>query len=364
MKLSIATQSIIRVGILLALVTASGATQAAENTADIVTVFPRGLSPGDTVMMVAPAGSLNKPRVILAKQRLEELGFEVVLPETIFRKAGYLAGSDQQRVDELNHAFANKNVDAIFPGTGGYGATRIVDSLDYELIKENPKVLIGFSDITALHIAIHQRTGLVTFHSPNPQWGLGSKERLAPIADRLFWRAILVSKYPAASFVDKGKKGYAIGIESSDGGVMAPTTVVSGVARGRIVGGNLSVIHALMGTPNEIETVGKILFLEDVGEAPYRVDRMLQTMKSAGKLDELAGVILGAFTRRDSEDTRGEITTMDQVLRSFFAGAEYPVLADFPVGHQRNNVTLPIGVTAELDADTKRLILLENPVRE
>lgn len=364
MRNSLAVQWLFGAGLWISLLAANCLGQAVESHSSLKVQFPRGLTPGDTVMIVAPAGSLDESRVMLAKQRLEELGFEVLLPETIFRKTGYLAGSDQQRADELNHSFADEKVNAIFPGTGGYGATRIIDLLDYDLIRANPKVLIGFSDITALHVAIHQRTGLVTFHSPNPQWGLGSKEKLAPIADRLFWRAILTSKYPATSFAGTGPRGYSIGVEDSDRDVPEPTVVVPGVAKGRVVGGNLSVVHAMMGTPYEIDTAGKILFLEDVGEAPYRVDRMLQTMKLAGKLDDLAGVVLGSFTRRSSEDTRGEITTMDQVLRSFFAEADYPVLADFPVGHQRNNVTLPVGVLAELQADEKRLILLENPVRK
>ena len=132
--------------------------------------------------------------------------------------------------------------------------------------------------------------------------------------------------------------------------------------RGRLIGGNLSLVHALMGTANEIETDGRILFLEDVGEAPYRVDRMLQTLKSGGKLDRLAGVVLGSFTRRKSEDTEDEIITIEQVLRDFFADARYPVLADFPVGHQRNNSTLPVGAMAELDATAGVIRLLEDPV--
>ncbi|MGI9455928.1 MAG: S66 peptidase family protein [Aeoliella sp.] len=331
---------------------------AQESTNDRPILFPAALQPDDIIMFVAPAGPLNEKRVRLATRRLEEMGFVVRLPENLFRKNDYLAGTDQERADELMDAFADTEVDAVFPGTGGYGATRILDKLDYDLIRKNPKVLVGYSDITALHVAIHQETGLVTFHSPTPQFGLGSEENLAPFSARVFWRAILSREYPA-----HGREGYLIRAESNEPEVAQSTTLVPGIAQGRLIGGNLSVVHAMMGTPYEIVTDGKILFLEDVGEAPYRVDRMLQTMQLAGKLDPLAGVVLGSFTRRKGEDTSSEEITIDQVLRSFFAQAKYPVLADFPAGHQRQNATLPMGALVELNADSGALRLMENPVR-
>lgn len=134
-------------------------------------IFPNALAPGDTIMIVAPAKYLDPKRVALAKQRLEAMGFKVRIPDFLFRKKGFLGGSDTLRAAELMAAFADPQVKAIFPGTGGYGTTRIVDKLDYDIIRRNPKILVGFSDITGLHIAINQRTGLVTFHSPNPEGG-------------------------------------------------------------------------------------------------------------------------------------------------------------------------------------------------
>lgn len=322
-------------------------------------VFPPALKPGDTIQFVAPAGPLIQEHIDMARGRLEAQGFQVRVPETLFRKQGYLAGTDAERAAELMSAFTDPLVKAIFPGTGGYGTTRILDRLDYDVIRAHPKILIGFSDITGLHLAIHQQTGLVTFHSPNPQWGLGSDEDLHPLAKRWFWRALLAKEYTSQQ-----APGYTLRIET-DGTeqVTAPVTIAPGRARGRLTGGNLSVLHALMGTPYEIETAGRILFMEEIGEAPYRVDRMLSTLRLAGKLDDLAGVVLGAFTRRESEDTSGEETTIDEVLREYFAGLGVPVLGNFPVGHQRANVTLPVGVLAELDADGLSLRLLENPVR-
>src|SRR6185312_14619672 len=130
--------------------------------------------------IIAPAKYLDKDRITLATKRLEEMGFKVRLPKNIYRKHGFLGGTDEERATELNEAFADPEVNAVFPGTGGYGTTRIVDKLDYDVIRRNPKIFIGFSDITGLHIAINQQTGLVTFHSPVPEWGLGSEEQLSP----------------------------------------------------------------------------------------------------------------------------------------------------------------------------------------
>ena len=375
-------------------------------------LYPRALAPGDTIVFIAPAKYLDEGRMSLARRRLEEMGFKVRTPETLFRKQGFLAGSDSERAGELMAAFADPEIDAIFPGTGGYGTTRIVDQLDYDIIRRNPKILVGFSDITALHIAINQRTGLITFHSPNPEWGLGGDTDLSPFAAKWFWRALLAksdgdplpdpqradpsptpaqragssstpaqragaSSTPAgrdASLARKGQLRVGYTIETHPGdtgksneasifdGVPRPVTFRQGKARGRLIGGNLSVLHALMGTPYEIETDGKILFLEDVGEAPYRVDRMLSTLRLAGKFNRVAGVILGAFTAREEEAAWDDDATIDDVLRDYFAHLGVPVLAHFPVGHVRDNATLPIGALVELDASRQSLRVLENPV--
>jgi muramoyltetrapeptide carboxypeptidase len=334
-------------------------------------LYPKALARGDTIAFIAPAKYLDKGRVSLAKRRLEEMGFRVRTPATLFRRKGFLAGSDEERAAELMAAFSDPQIDAIFPGTGGYGTTRIVDKLDYEVIRRNPKVFVGFSDITALHIAINQRAGLVTFHSPNPEFGLGGETNLSPFAARWFWRALLARNYGDA-LGDQLSPGYAIEIKPGDSGksdaaslfegVPRPITLHDGKGRGRLIGGNLSVVHALMGTPYEIQTDGKILFLEDVGEAPYRVDRMLNTLRLAGKFDHVAGVILGAFTARDEEPDWDDDATIDDVLGDYFKDVGVPVLGHFPIGHVRYNATLPVGALAELDATRQTLQVLENPV--
>lgn len=345
--------------------------------------FPRALAPGDTILFVAPAKYLDQPRNQLAKIRLEQLGYKVVFPKNLFRRHGYLAGPDAERAAEINAAFADPQVDAIFPGTGGYGTTRIIDDLDYDTIRRNPKIFIGFSDITGLHIAINQQTGLVTFHSPNPEYGLGNPDNFQPWPAHWFWRAILARQdsrsggTPGASSDGRGESllrhGYTIRAMPSEHyradharlyhQVPAAETLTPGIARGRLIGGNLSVLHAMMGTPYEIQTAGKILFLEDVGEDPYRVDRMLSTLKLAGKFDKVNGVILGCFTRRRGEQKWSDDWSMDDVLKDYFAGLGVPVLKDFPVGHVMYNTTLPIGAEAELNATNGTLRILENPVR-
>jgi muramoyltetrapeptide carboxypeptidase len=270
-------------------------------------------------------------------------------------------------------AFADPDVDAVFPVTGGFGATRILDVLDYDVIRRNPKIMIGFSDITALHVAINQRTGLVTFHSPVPEYGLGNDKNLTPFAAKWFWRAILAKNYRGA-LAGSAEPGYTIVARpsaaeaSTDASIFADVppavTLREGNARGRLIGGNLSVIHALMGTPFEIQTDGKILFLEDVGEAPYRIDRMLRTLKSAGKLDHVAGVVLGGFTaRKEDQPWDQSDATVDDVLREYFTAVPAPVLIQFPAGHVPYNATLPIGVLVELDATRGTIRLLENPVK-
>jgi muramoyltetrapeptide carboxypeptidase len=349
-------------------VTAHAADQAAPPP-----LFPKALAPGDTIEIVAPAKYLDRERVSLAKKRLEQMGFKVKLPKNLFRKNGFLGGTDAERAGEINAAFADPEVKAIFPGTGGYGTTRIVDDLDYDLIRRNPKILVGFSDITGLHIAINQRTGLVTFHSPNPEWGLGVEKNLSPFAAKWFWRALLAKDY---EFGEPGRPrprpGYTIATRPRDSGksgenaifedVPRPVTLRKGKARGRLIGGNLSVLHALMGTPYEIETAGKILFIEDVGEAPYRVDRMLSTLKLAGKFDRVAGVVLGHFTARDEEAKWDDDASIDDVLKDYFCQLGVPVVSHFPLGHVRYNATLPVGAMAELDANRQSVRILENPV--
>lgn len=318
---------------------------------------PKALAPGDTIAIVAPAYPLNEERIALVKKRLEEQGFKVKLMPNIFERTGFLAGPDEVRAKYFMEAWLDPEVDAVMPGTGGYGAMRVLNLLDWEAIAKHPKMLTGFSDITALHLAFQAKTNFVTFHTPNPMWGLGSDNGFHPQAGKYFWRNLLSSEY----FDEKGERLKEGWVYDTSAATTAPLTLAPGQARGRLTGGNLSLVAALMGTPYEIETKGRILFLEDVGERPYRVDRMLSQLDLGGKLDGLAGVVLGRFSKCDPEDPAKEFTC-DEVLMHYFKGRPYPVVWNYPVGHIVDNTTLPVGAMAELDADGRRLTLLEDPV--
>ena len=248
-------------------------------------IYPPALVPGDTIAFVAPAGNLNKERMQRAQKRLEEMGFKVSVPNNLYRTRGYLAGSDEERSNELMKAFKNPEIKAIFPGTGYYGATRILDRLDYDVIRKNPKILIGFSDITALHLAVNRKTGLITFHSPNPMYGLGSKGGLSDFSTEYFWRSFLQEKQFNA---DTGKLDdkYTFFVPQS---IAELKVIAPGKGQGRLVGGNLSLVCALMGTDYEIDTNEKVLFLEDVGERPYRLDRYLSQLRLGESLRTLEG---------------------------------------------------------------------------
>ncbi len=321
---------------------------------EMVPVKPKGLSPGDTIMIVAPAGELSKERITLATKRLRAMGFKVLLPDDIFRSWGYLAGSDEQRAAELMRAFTDPRVDAVFPGTGGYGTMRMLDLLDFNAIRANPKMLIGFSDITGLHLALNKKCNLVTFHSPSPMWGLGSPGNLHPLSAKYFWRNLLTRE-------NRGEEGFSYEVPSLDPLGIFTKGTAGGVAEGPLCGGNLSLIASLTGSEYQLETNGKILFLEDVNEAPYRVDRMLRQLQLSGQLDSPAAVLLGQFRQCEAGD--GPSLSLNEVFSDYFSDAPYPVVNHFPAGHVSINMTLPFGVRARVDANRREVRVLENPVR-
>jgi muramoyltetrapeptide carboxypeptidase len=317
-------------------------------------IKPPALRSGDTIAFVAPSGPVNVAQLQEYARALDRDGFRVILPSGIDRREGYLAGSDEQRANELNAMIRDPDVRAIFPARGGYGLTRILDRLDYQALRDNPKIIIGYSDITALHLAVARKAKVVTFHSPVPLSNLyqGHLPQFA-YAEALFRRAILSSEYQEQA------SGYRItSVAGSQTATAEPQTLVGGKAQGRLVGGNLTLISATMGTEYEIDPQGGLLFLEDVDEAPYRVDRMLSQLRLSGVLEKVAGVILGDFSHQEGA-TQVE---MQGVLRSYFANSGYPVIWKFPLGHVPCNATLPIGVMAEMDADQCWIQLLENPV--
>jgi muramoyltetrapeptide carboxypeptidase len=327
-------------GVLIACATARAAEQR-----DMV--WPARLERGDTVMFVAPAGPPKREEVMRAKQRIEDRGYRVRMRDDMFEVEGYLAGTDDRRAAELMEAFADPEVKAIVCIRGGYGVMRILDRLDYDKIRANPKIVLGYSDVTALHAALSRRAGLVSFHGPVAS-SIGGEKAPPP-----FTVASLVQALEADH-----SASYELAIPEE---VIRVDSFGSGKAQGRLVGGNLSLISALEGTPYAIDAKDAILLIEDVNEAPYRIDRMLQQLKLAGKLDTIRGAVLGQFTTeyvREDKLTDDARFDTNGVLRQYFENAGIPVLANYPVGHTPLNATLPMGAQVEIDADSRTLRVL------
>jgi muramoyltetrapeptide carboxypeptidase len=311
-------------------------------------IYPKLLKAGDTVMFVAPAGPPKKDEVMRAKQRIEDRGYKVKMRDDLFAVEGYLAGTDERRAEELMEAFTDDDIDGVLCVRGGYGVMRILDRLDFDVIRENPKPLLGFSDITALHAALQRKAGLVSFHGPGPASGLGSEEGPTDFTAKYVIRALELDDEPA----------YAIEVPES---VSKVDSYGSGKASGRLVGGNLSLISALEGTPYAINCRDAILLIEDVNEAPYRIDRMLAQLKLAGKLTEIRGAVLGQFTTefvREDKLTDDARFDTNGVLAQYFKDAGIPVLMNYPIGHHKQNATVPLGAQVEIDADKKMLRIL------
>jgi muramoyltetrapeptide carboxypeptidase len=308
------------------------------------------VSPGDTVMLVAPAGPVERDQLLRGKRRIEERGYKVKMRDDIFAVEGYLAGTDDRRADELMEAFLDPEVDGVITVRGGYGVMRILDRLDFDAIRKHPKVVLGFSDITALHSALNRNAGLVSFHGPGPASGLGGEKAPSDFTVKMLLQAVEGGSGESAS-----AGGYEIEVPES---VAKVDSYGKGKARGRLVGGNLSLISALEGTPYSIDTEDAILLVEDVNEAPYRLDRMFRQLKLAGKLDQIKGAVLGHFTTeyvREDKLTDDARFDTQGVLRQYFKDAGIPVLVNFPVGHHDQNCTLPLGAQVEVDADKKTL---------
>lgn len=322
-----------------------------EALAESQRVRPHGLRKGDTIMLVSCARNVELKVVQRIQRRLEAAGYRVVVPDHIERQRGYLSGTDQHRAAELMSAFCDPAIDAIFPVTGGFGTTRLLDRLDYDAIQANPKIIIGFSDITGLHLAIAAKTNLVTFHAPNADGAWGRLEGMDAYAQDSFWRCVSADQ-------NRDAQGFEYQLPPNHPPIK---TLQPGVARAELVGGNLSLIAALMGTPYEIETSGRVLFIEDVHEPVYRIDRYLSQLKLGGKLSKPAAVIIGQFTDvLDHSETAP--WTLEQVFDDYFHDVSYPVISGFPAGHLDANATLPLGVVVEVDADRGRVRVLEPAV--
>ena len=309
-------------------------------------LLPGPLAKGDTVGLVSPSSASDDSFSLqLAREAMEALGFRVTVGVHAGDRRGHLAGSDAGRAGDLNAMFADKSVKAIVCTRGGSGAARLLPLLDYDLIRRNPKVLLGYSDITALHCAIQAKTGLVTFHGPI---GSGS------------WNAFNVDQFRRV-LLDRELVEYRNKLEAGDELVPRRNrtiTIRPGKARGPLVGGNLTVLTALAGSSYLPDFSGKILFLEDVAEAPYRVDRMFSTLKLMGALDKIAGLVFGECSECNPGDGYGSLT-LEQILDDYLGPLKIPVYRGAMIGHIREQFILPVGGLVELDADAGTVRLLE-----
>ncbi|UCD78095.1 MAG: LD-carboxypeptidase [Desulfobacterales bacterium] len=285
-------------------------------------IIPGQLKPGDRIGIVAPAGPFDRETFDRGTNILQKMGFEIFVPPQLLEAKGYLAGSDQRRAQFVNQLFADKSIDAIICARGGYGSIRILPLLDYDTIGVNPKVFIGFSDITVLLNVLTNRCGLVTFHGPVVT---SLADSTAETRDALLKAVSSDAKLEVA--------------------LPGGTPVKAGSGTGAVCGGNLTTLCHLVGTPYAPDFTNKILFLEDRGEAPYRIDRMLVHMKLAGCFENLAGIVLGSF-----EDC-GSMESILDIVSEIFSPYPIPILAGLNAGHGNNNVTIPLGIEATLDAD-------------
>jgi muramoyltetrapeptide carboxypeptidase len=302
------------------------------------------------VGLITPSSYVSDPadRLALAERTARFFGLKPRFGKNVRKREGYLGGTVDQRVEDLHDMFRDPEVKAVFAIRGGYGSAQLLDRIDYALIRSHPKIFLGYSDITALHLAIQKHAGLVTFHSPIVL------SRFTSYTQTYFRRALFETQ----------PLGRVTNPPDSDPLRPAHTlrTVRPGRARGPLIGGNLTLISTTMGTPYEIETRGKILFLEDVEEQPYSIDRMLTQLRLAGKLTDAAGVIFGQCQDcrpRDFQPSYESTLSVGEVVDEILGKLQTPVLSGLTVGHTDDQLTLPLGVMAELDAGAGELVIEE-----
>jgi muramoyltetrapeptide carboxypeptidase len=312
---------------------------------------PPKLQPGANVRVVAPCSPLFDRRERgRGARRLEAAGYRVTFGAHVDAKHGYLAGTPTERTADIHAAFTDDTVDAVLALRGGYGAGQVLPLLDFDLIAANPKPLVGMSDVTMLHIAIGRNAGLVTFWGPNLAAGLGR-----------------ASDYTWASFQQALTGEHPPGPVRPAPGYPDVETIIDGVTEGPLVGGTTSLVAATLGTPYEIDTAGAVLFLEDVDEEPYRVDRLLTQLHQAGKLSAAAGIVLAEHVdvrpRRHDPSFPGGSLSLTDVFDTVVAPLGRPTIQGLPLGHGRHLATVPLGVPARLDAGAATLDILEPGVR-
>lgn len=314
-----------------------------ENEAGVMNIIvPKRLKEGSKVAITAPASSTTMWEIDKGVRSFKSLSCNVVVGDTILKqknKYNYFSAPDEQRLDEFMSFIVDDSIDAIVCGRGGFGVMRILDKLDYELIRANPKIIMGFSDITALLLAIYTQSRIVSYHGPVASSSFNSFT-ISHLKDMFFTNENLTFKDNSALSLQGGE------------------------AIGKLVGGNLKMIVSTLGTPYEIDTTDAILFLEDVGEHPYQIDRMLTQLRLSGKLDKCKGFVFGTFKNINQRKPffPNYSLTIKEVVEQVIKPFNKPILMEMPIGHIENKLTFPIGIEARLNADKKEIELIESPV--
>lgn len=303
----------------------------------------RKINVGSTLGIMCPSSKFNEPsKLELFLKYLTKKGFKYKLGKSMTASYGYLAGSDELRADDLNNFFKDETIDAILCFRGGYGSQRFLDLIDYEAIIKNPKLIVGFSDVTALLNAIYKKTSVIGLHGE-----MGIRMRENYLIDECFSFENLID-----TLLDQNDKNLIKGMDNV-------SFKKEEVVEGKIVGGNLTLITSLMGTPYEIDTKDNILLIEDVHEEPYKIDRYLSILKLSGKLDDVKGILVGYFTDCDKEKDDPNQSINDVILE-YTKDLKAQVVYNFPTGHDMPFVNVPLGVMVRIDPNEKSVIVLES----
>ncbi|WP_191557036.1 S66 peptidase family protein [Metabacillus idriensis] len=297
-------------------------------------IKPQALKKGDTIGIISPASPPNKENLKRSLSFLEETGLKFKLGKHIEREYGYLAGTDDERAEDVHTMFQDQEVKAIICACGGFGTARMASLLDYDLIEKNPKIFWGYSDITFLHTAIRQKTGLITFHGPMLSSDFGEEAGVLPLTKQYFQQL----------FENR--------MLTYDESLSPLEVMIEGNASGELVGGNLSLITSSVGTDFEIDTKGNLLLIEDIDEEPYAVDRMLNQLYMAGKLTDAAGILVADFHNCVPQKRKKSIS-LDEVLAHYIKLANKPALKGFKIGHCSPNISIPLGTHAEMNTYEK-----------
>lgn len=316
-------------------------------------VKPSRLHRGDTIGLIAPGWFITEKQLQESINQIEQLGFVPLYTKRILGKYGYFSGTDEQRAADLNEMFSNSSVKGIICANGGYGCTRILNLIDYQAIKENPKVIMGYSDVTALLNAIHQKTKLVTFHGP-----ISRTVKSAYSASQL--EKVLIDPEKKLR-IENYKKYLELATDRPE---YSRYTITSGSAKGELVGGNLTLIISMIGTAYQLDFTDKIVFIEDIGEEPYRIDRMLTQLIETGELQKASGIVFGILRgcEKSDQSKAPNSFTLREVIEERIKPLNIPAVYGLSFGHLYNNFTIPIGIKAKLDADNMSIQLLEKAV--